>query len=93
LNVFLEESTIAAIVNLLVGFGGAVVLSLATRRFGRAEDVAKISFALSSMFVILFCMTVVRGGSFALICIGLAGFGFFGFAGKAMTKWIQQKST
>ena len=60
-----------------------MTLSLATRRMGKPEEAAKVFFSIASLFVVVFCIAVLRQNSFALICIGLAGFGFFGFAGKA----------
>jgi hypothetical protein len=57
------QSTIAAMVNLIVGFSGAVILSLIAKRMGKTQEMAKVLYGLSCLFVILFCVTVVREGS------------------------------
>ncbi len=45
---------------------------------------AKVCYAIASLFVVLFSISIIRQDSFAIICIGLAGFGFFGFASYPM---------
>jgi len=57
---------------------------------GKPEEAAKVFFSISCLFVVIFCIGVLRLESYALICIGLAGFGFFGFAGKACRRRISQ---
>ena len=47
-------------VNLIVGFSGAVVLSLVAKRIGKTQEMAKVCYAIGSLFVILFCITVIR---------------------------------
>ena len=50
-------------VNLIVGFSGAAILSLIAKRMGKTQEMAKMLYGLSCLFVILFCVTVVREGS------------------------------
>jgi uncharacterized membrane protein YeaQ/YmgE (transglycosylase-associated protein family) len=80
----LEQSTTGSIVNLIIGFSGAVIISLIAKRFGKNQEIAKVSYVIASLFVVLFSIAVIRQDSFAIICIGLAGFGFFGFAAYPM---------
>ncbi len=79
-----EQSTTGSIINLTIGFSGAVIISLIAKRFGRNQEMAKVCYAIASLFVVLFSISIIRQDSFAIICIGLAGFGFFGFAGYPM---------
>jgi hypothetical protein len=52
--------------------------------FGKNQEIAKVSYVIASLFVVLFSIAVIRQDSFAIICVGLAGFGFFGLAAYPM---------
>ena len=66
---------------------------MVAKRIGKTKDIAKACYALACLFVILFSVAVVREGAFAFICIGLAGFGFFGIAAYPMALELAAEAT
>ena len=66
---------------------------MVAKRIGKTKDIAKACYALACLFVIMFSVAVVREGAFAFICIGLAGFGFFGIAAYPMALELAAEAT
>ena len=84
-NYTIEQSTITAIINILVGFLGAFTINYFAKRLKLQTEFAKVCFGLASISTILMMVSLNTYENLWLIALGFGGFGFFGYAAFPMS--------
>ena len=74
-----------ALLNILLGFSGALVFNYIAKRLRLQEDFAKVTFGLASISTIVMMMALNTYEKLWWISLGFAGFGFFGYAAFPMS--------
>lgn len=92
-NYSIEESTLTAVLNIILGFFGAFVFNYLAKRLHKQIEFAKVIYGLACISTILLVMALNTYGKLWWIALGFGGFGFFGYAAFPMSLELAAEET